>query len=125
MIVYVKIKTPKGQASGVESKLRSFLLSKGKVIKTWHDKDDGLVVWVVEADHGNRSRIIHNIMMYEVVMHKLMGNKIMKSALKKLVKEEDRDKLQNMLDNETEVSIINNSDFLELIELDQNQSLPA
>ena len=106
MRLHIRIKTPKGQAKGTESKLRAFLLGKSKVIKAWSNKADDKFYWIVDAYHGDISRITRNVSMYGWFIHKVFSSGAIKKVAKMALGEKDQEELRRMLEDNTKIEII-------------------
>ena len=111
MRLHIRIKTPKGQAKGTESKLRAFLLGKSHVIKAWSNKADDRFYWIVDAYHGDISRITRNVSMYGWFIRKVFESGAIKKVAKLALSQQDQDQLRDMLENNTKIEIITPSEI--------------
>ena len=110
MELKVSIRTPSGQASGTEKKLRPFVigrsLGKRTVLDTYTSPNDDEIIWVVETDIRNALKIQRNVAMFDKFIKGTMDNKLVKKLLNKELSKKDSKELENMLVNHTSVEVI-------------------
>ena len=106
------IKTPKGQASGTEEKLRAFILP-GKVNhQVMVNDDDDTIIWEAEGTVKQIMRINKNVAMFDVMIKGIMDNKLVKKACEP----GQYDQLKEMLANNTRIEIIKEASAEEWVE---------
>ena len=94
----------KGKATGVEKRIRPFILGvrKPKVHKVRINKADNKIIWTVEDDVRKVNKIHMNVIRFDSIMQKVLGSKM----LKKKVKPEQVEELNDMLLNHTKVEVL-------------------
>jgi len=104
------IKTPVGYAKSTQFKLKPFLLGrKGKLHKIMTNDDDSQILWIVEADYRQYSKIIRNVTMYKTMISGILNNKTVRK-IAKLNKDQEAE-LNNMLTDQTEIDVIKEKDW--------------
>ena len=124
MQVKIRIKTPKGLASGVVSGKNFLLLRmlfgmkktvRDKVITNKKEGDDE-ILWLVETDYKGMMNITKRITLFETLISGVFGHKWMKAAIKKgKLSEEDQKQLEYMLKEMTKIEIVK-SDARDLVD---------
>ena len=106
MELKIRIKTPKGAATGTEKKVRGWLLPVGvtPIINT--NADDSEIIWTVITDVRRAFKIQRNVTRFEFVVEKIIGNRIFKKFAHKKVGDKGITELENMLYEQTKVEII-------------------
>jgi|TARA_R100000501_G_C2600176_1_gene97480 hypothetical protein len=106
MKLKIKITTIKGRAKKTEKKIRPFILGvrKPKVHKVRINKADNKIIWTVEDDVRRINKIHFNVLRFDSIMQRVLGNKM----LMKKVKPEQLKELKDMLMNHTKVEVIKN-----------------
>ena len=96
----------KGRAKKTEKKIRPFILGvrKPKVHKVRINKADNKIIWTVEDDVRRINKIHFNVLRFDSIMQRVLGNKM----LMKKVKPEQLKELKDMLMNHTKVEVIKN-----------------
>jgi|26BtaG_2_1085354.scaffolds.fasta_scaffold15743_3 hypothetical protein len=116
MEVKIIIRTPKGQAKGMEWKLRKVLLGKIKPKEMYVSKDDNELVWVVDAPSRRVTKIIRNVSFFDVTIRNIFENKALKKTLWKKLSAKDLKELEGMLKQQTEVEVIKNATAEEIVD---------
>ena len=115
-IIKIRITTPKGHATRANKNLQPFLIgSKKKLVRfdTYVNEDDNELYWEIETELRRALKITRNVGMYKEMIQAVMGNK----KVKKMIKDEaQKEELENMLSNQTEITIIKEADANELVE---------
>lgn len=106
MEVKILIRTPKGQATKTERKLRPFLLGKTKSNDVYVSDDDDQIVWIVTAPMFKVMKISNNIARFDSISNMVFNNKTFKNALRKKLTPEDEAFLKDMLLNQTNIKIL-------------------
>lgn len=107
MEIQIKIKTPKGQATKVEQKIRFFILgNRIQQIKTIGNKEDDTIIWQINADPRKTNKILRNVALYDTIMEKMLTHKRVKKTINKQLDLEGQEELRNMLINQTTVTVI-------------------
>lgn len=110
MEIYIRIKTPKGQAKKAEFNLRPFLIGrKGKLNKIMTNKDDNQILWIVDAQPRQYNKIIKNVTTYQYMVKKIMSNKTVQKVAK--ITDEQKKELNDMLTDQTKIDIIQKKDW--------------
>lgn len=119
MICRVLIKTPVGQASGTEAKLRTFIVGKNsKITNDIRINDQNSeIIWEIDCDVKTMLKITRNVTMYDQFVKGVFDNKTALKAIRKLAdSEEDVKKLQEMLNGQTSIEIIKEATAQEIVE---------
>jgi len=107
MEIKILIRTPDGQATKTERKLRPFLLGRTKKGHTvFVNKLDNKIVWVVNAPIHKIMNINKNIARFDIITRMIFDNKTFKKSLRSKLTEEDEKTLKNMLLNHTKITVI-------------------
>lgn len=110
----ILIKTPIGYAKSTEFKLRPFLLGRnGKLHKIMTNAEDNKILWIVEADPNQYIKIIKNVSAYTAIMRNVLSNKTLRRVAK--ISKEDGAKLDEMLQDQTEIDIIKENELAEIM----------
>ena len=116
MEIKVQIKTPPGNANGVEKKLRGFLLGGNKPKEIYTNEDNSELYWVIEGPSRKIMKINKNVAMYDIIISNLLQNKYIKKYAYPRLKEDELKKLKDMLSNQTTVSVVKNATAEEMVE---------
>lgn len=109
MILKLKLKTPKGEATRTAENLKNKLIGKKvRSIKTETNKEDNIVIWTIDAEAKHYLKIIHKISAYDRMMNMMLGNKATKKYIKRYIGEEGLKEIEDMLKNQTSIEIIKN-----------------
>jgi hypothetical protein len=114
MEILVKIKTPQGQASGTDLKLRPYivgLLKQNTIKEIKIGKDDDKIYWRIETDYKHIQNINRNVAFFDSGIRMMMGHPIMRKFIKSNIKKEDQIELEKMLKNQTKLTIISKEEF--------------
>lgn len=107
MEVKILINTPVGCASKTSNKIKMFLFGKKKAIKNVYINDeDSQMVWEIEGDLKTIMSIQKNVSKYDVFVSMLLNSKLVKKAINKYMREDQKEEIEDMLKNQTEVMII-------------------
>ena len=108
--IMIIIKTPVGYAKSTQFKLKPFLIgNKGKMHKIMINKDDSKILWIVEANVRQYTKIIRNVTMYKTMIAGVLKNKTVKK-LAKLNQDQEKE-LNNMLTDQTEIDVVKSKDW--------------
>jgi len=116
MKIKIIIKTPKGQATGTEKKLRPFIIGKKANHQIFTTPEDNQILWELETDIRHALKIQRNVTAYDSMIKGMFSHKLMKKLSDKQLSPEDKKQLEEMLINQTSVEIIKESDAMELVE---------
>jgi len=117
MEIKISVKTPKGQALGLEKKFRPFIIgSKKKLLNTWVSPDDDEVIWDVEGSVREILKIQNNLARFDQFVRGAMDNKLMRKTMQKTLSKQDAKDLEEMIMNQTDVSTIKRATAEELVE---------
>ena len=118
MKVKILIRTPIGEASKAEKKIKPLILGIRRK-KTKHvtkvSPENDMIIWDVEGDVKSILKIRRNVARFDITLKTIFENKKVGSALKKL-SEEDRKQLKEMFDNHTSVEVIQQATAEEIVE---------
>ena len=112
----ILVKTPKGQASKTEKKIRMFILGMQKAHNIYVNEEDTEFVWEIETNVRKTMKIHRNVCRYEQMMKGVLDHKLMKKTLRQKLKPEDEEMLKDMLLKQTEVVIVKNATAEEIVE---------
>jgi hypothetical protein len=112
MEVKIMIRTPKGQAKGTEKKFRYFIPIGGIIKETLINDEDSEMIWVIDAPYRKVLEIQKRVNWYSHSVGAVMGNK----KFKKLVNEDQKEELEDMLNNQTSIEIIKEATANEIVE---------
>jgi len=117
MEIKISVKTPKGQALGLEKKFRPFIIgSKKKLVNTYVSPDEDEVIWDVEGTVREILKIQNNLARFDQFVRGAMDNKLMRKTMQKTLSKQDAKDLEEMIMNQTEVSTIKRATAEELVE---------
>lgn len=118
MRIRLEVKTPPGQASGTERKLRFFILGKlKKPPTTYTSPADDLFYWEHDVTVRDYYRIGRNVTLFNQNMAAALENRAVKKSLKHLTdRPEDLETLRRYFTEGTEVRIIKEATAEEIIE---------
>jgi hypothetical protein len=107
MKVKIRIKTPKGQAKGTESKIKPLIIGLKKVkIDSYVNDDDNELIWDIEGSYRDILKIQRNAAMFSTFITRLLKTKILKKTLRKELSPEGEKELVDMLVNHTSCEVI-------------------
>lgn len=101
----VKIKTPPGQASRAAKLLKPVILGITHANFEQDNPQDDTIIWKLDADPRRILKIQRNVTRYEFMVQKIFDHKYVKKILGKALSIEDNKVLQDMLCNQTTVSL--------------------
>lgn len=114
MKIKIQVRTPKGQATKTNKKLKLFIVGKTAIKEIYISPDDDEFIWVVECDIKRYMKIARNITMFDNMIQNVFKSKIMNKALKRAISAEQRLELEDLLRNHTTVSIVKKPTSAEL-----------
>lgn len=115
----ILIRTPEGCASKTSSKMKMFLFGKNNAIKNVYiNDDDSEMVWEIEGSLKTIMKIQKNVSKFDVFVTMLFKSKLVKKAIKKYMRDDQEEELNDMLKNQTEVIIIKDATADEITEYD-------
>ena len=101
----IEVRVPKGRAMKTEKKLRGILLNLKKPDKTFINKEDNMIKWVVVGEARRLKAIQRTVLFFDHMISKVLDNKIMSKFINKNVDKEGRKELTDMLLNHTHVEV--------------------
>lgn len=106
MQLKILITTPEGQAKGTAGKLKAYILGAHAIgQETYVNKNDSQILWIIECQDSRRAqKITKNVARFDIVMRKTLENKIVRKVAR--LSEEQRKELDEMLLNQTQVSLV-------------------
>lgn len=106
MRLRIEIKTPKGYAASTSSKLKPFILGRNKVTEhqIYCNKDDSMIIWIIDAQIKEAMRIQKSLAYYDVVTSSVLKSKVVR--LMAHLSHEDQKQLDDMLKKQTTLRII-------------------
>lgn len=108
--IKIIIKTPVGYAKSTQFKLKPFLIgNKGKLNHIMTNDDDSKILWIVDANARQYTKIIRNVTAYKVMIKGILNNKTVRKVAK-LNKDQEQE-LNNMLTEQTEIDIVQMKDW--------------
>ena len=116
MITKILIRTPKGQATGMEKKLRPYLLGKNNPNSIHVNAEDNELVWEVEGSVKNIMKINRNVSLFDSVLKGAFNSRAVQKQVKKRLSIEDQEELNEMLFKHTEVEVIKQATAEEIVE---------
>lgn len=116
MKLKIHIRTPKGQATGTEKKLRPFILGKKKAHQLWVNKDDNQIVWEIEGTVRECLKINKNVARFDFITRKVFDSKMLKKTLRKKLEPGQEEELKDMLLNQTSVEVVKEATAQEMVE---------
>lgn len=108
MKIKIKVTTPKGQAEGTSSKLKPFIIGFNKVkVDTYVSPDNDVIYLDVEGEPRRVLKVAANAQAYSAIIENVFQKKIMGKGIKDYIdKPEDKEQLEKMLKEGTQVEII-------------------
>ena len=106
MKIKIRIKTPKGNALRIEKKVRFYLLPKGVKPIIQSNRDNSQIIWLVDTDSRRMSKLIRNVVRFDVIISSVIKSKIFRKAALKGVGEKGVKELEDMIKNHTSCEII-------------------
>ena len=109
MRTLIKVKTPKGNATSTNKKLRTFIVGIGrtKIIRSIYiSHDDDEFIWEIECSVKRYIKISKNILMYDNLVTTVFNNPLLKKTVKRVITKEQQEELNDMLQNQTTIEIV-------------------
>ena len=107
MQVVFKVKTPKGQATGTNKKIKNFIIGFNKVkVNTYVNEDDSEIIWEIEGGIKQIFNIQKNLSRFDAMINTIFTNKLMQKYMGSNIKKEEIKELEEMLRNQTSLEII-------------------
>lgn len=118
MRIRLEVKTPPGQATGTEQKLRLFILGKlKKPATTYTSPDDSLFYWELDVSVKDYLRIGRNCTLFSSGMASALDKKLVRQSLTHLAdKAEDLETLRQFLVEGTQLRVIKEATAAEIVE---------
>lgn len=119
MKLKVVIRTPPGEARGVEGNLRR-IMGAGKKFSSFTSSIspvEDAVAWEVEGDARNVMGLLKNINRFDYVIQQVMGSKKVRKVAK--LSEKDLEALNDMLRNHTTIEVIKEATAQEIVDLNK------
>lgn len=121
MQVVFKVKTPKGQATGTNDKIKTFIIAFNKVkVETFVNTDDSEIIWVVIGGLKQIMRIQGNIQKFDLMIKNIFEHKLMQKYTGRKLSPEQIEELEEMLRNQTSVEIIKQATLQEQDEYNES-----
>lgn len=107
MRVIFSVKTPRGEASKTQKKIRGLIIGFKKVsVETHINDDDSELIWIVDGRAVDIYKINRNLSMFDYVIKNIFSSSLMKKyGLDKLPKNE-LEELKELLEKQTSVKVI-------------------
>ena len=114
IIIKVKVKTPKGQATKTAKRIQDWILGRKKHAKENRviNKDDSIIIWTIKTTTIKAMKINRNITFYEQMVEKIWTNKLFLKGLKKKYSKEQLKEVKTMLTDQTTVTILKEGEKL-------------
>ena len=106
MIIKIRIKTPKNGATGIEKKIRGWLLPRKVTPKVEVNGEGSEIIWTVDTDIRRATKIYKNVGRFDALMSGIMGSKMVRKRVLKEQGQKGLDELNDMLINHTSCEII-------------------
>lgn len=116
MELKIIIRTPKGQATKTQGKLKRFILGKEKAHNILVSPEDNEIVWQVNVGIRKAMKIQKNVVRYESLVKGIFNNKLMKKKVMPKLEPGQLEELQEMLTNQTSIQIIKTATAQELLD---------
>ena len=122
MKIKLRIRTPKGQASKTEARIKPFILGrswiKGKDKKyvTYTSPEDNEIIWDIEAPIKECMRIQRNVTVFDSLIAGVLDNPLLKRAIRKKLEPGQEEELKDMLINQTSCEVIKEATLQETVE---------
>jgi hypothetical protein len=117
--IKILIKTPVGYAKSTEVRLRPFLVgNSGKVNSIKTNAKDNKIMWVVDAKPNQFNKIIRNVSFYSHTVKSILSNKIVRKMAN--ISDADAKELDNMLNNQTQISVVKEKEYSEVMKEFEN-----
>lgn len=112
--IKILIKTPKGYAKKTEYQLRPFLIGRnGKLHKILTNEVNDKILWIVEAEPRQYTKIIRNVNAYALLIRKIISNKILRRAAK--LSKDGEAELESMLIDQTEIDVVKENELPDIM----------
>ena len=117
MEIKIRIKTPKGNATSIEKKLRTIVIGKRRVkSNVYASADDDEILWEVEGSVRDVKKITRNLTGFDQIVQLIFSRKwVKKMAINKLSPEGQKE-LRDVLENHTNIEIVKRATANELVE---------
>ena len=115
MIVLVEIKTPKGEALKTSKRINGFMIPTRVKMKSWVNDDDDTIYWEVTGSVRDCLKVNRNVAYYDNIMRGALRTSMVKGQMRKM-SPEDNEALEDMLLNQTRLTIIKQEQQNELDE---------
>lgn len=120
MQVVFKVKTPKGQATGTNEKIKKLIIGFNKVkVNTYVNEDDSEIFWECEGHIKHIMNIQRNLLRFDLMMKNVFEQKLMKRYASSNLKKEELEELEDMLRNQTTVELIKKATLDEVREYNE------
>lgn len=120
MRVIFKVRTPKGQASKTNDKIKKLIIGFNKVqATTYINDDDNEIIWEVTGGIKQIFNIQKNVARFDIIMKNIFENKMMKKFGASQLKKDELEELEDMLRNQTTVEIIKEATLQEVNEYNE------
>ena len=107
MKLKIRIKTPKGAASGMDKKLRPFILGwRAEPEEVRINEEGSQILWTINKDSRKTEKIIRNLSLFDTIVSQVMTSKKVKWAVKKYGDKGSYDELEEILKEHTTVERI-------------------
>jgi len=116
----IKVRTPKGQATKAEKKLKLLITGGAKPKETFVNEQDDTLVLVMDTDVRKMMKVTKNVAKYETFVKGLLDNRLTKKAFRKHLNEEQETDLKEMLLTQTTIDIITPATAAEIQEADKS-----
>ena len=115
MRVLVEIRTPAGEASQTSRKLNNMIIPSRVKFKSWVSDADDIIYWEVEGSIRDVLKVNRNVAYFDNIMRGALRTSLVKGQMKKM-SEADNIALEDMLLNQTKLTIIKQDQQNELDE---------
>ena len=116
MKIKLIIHTPEGQAKGTEQKIRPWLLNRSVKCEVYTNKEDNQILWEIEGAPRHILQIQKNVAAFDMLMHKIFTNKMVKKTAEKTLAEGEKEKLEEMLLKQTSIELVKEATAEEIID---------
>lgn len=119
MITKIIIRTPIGQATKTNGRIKKFLVgNKSDIVRhdTYVSPGDDEIVWEIEAPPKRIIKITKNVAKFDAIMRGILENKLLKRTMRKKLSSSDESQLISMLSAQTSVQIVKEATAQEIVE---------
>src|SRR3989338_6820220 len=106
MKVKIRIKTPKGNALGIYSKIKVFLIPLGMHPQVESNEENDTIILSIEGDPRKVQKIIKRVAMWDTLIRGVMENKGFRKMASRSLKEGSIEELDDMLMEHTTLEVI-------------------